>query len=279
MMKRLTVGNMAKINNISAQTLRYYDRIGLLSPNEIDPQTGYRYYHITQSVKLDLISHMKYLGMSLDKIRELFEENDQKRIAQNIDLQLEHLQEEKRKLEIMEKAALKFKHNLEEYALESKKTGAEVRTFKERKIFCYDGRVNIYESDMETYEYILRELKKQVILKNLPMVYFCNAGSIIRERDIRKAHFISTEIFLFLDEFFPPGDGVAIVPEGRYACISFKGEEGFSNEVEEAKRLLAFIRDQGFEIAGDYLCEVITEFPLFEKDHREMFIRLQIPVK
>jgi DNA-binding transcriptional MerR regulator len=278
-MKRLTVGEMAKLNNISSQTLRYYDKIGLLSPEEVDENSGYRYYNINQSAKLDLINHMKYLGMPLEKIRLLFEKNDIKLIEENVDKQLESIFEEKKRLEIMEKAALKFKENLKEYRRESKKQGVEIRKFKRRKVFCYDGKINIYESDMETYEYILRELKKQVIIKNLPMVYFCNVGSIIRKENLQKNKFYSSEIFVFLDNSFPPEEKVEVIPEGRYACISFKGEEGFSNELKYAEKLLNYIEKNNFEITGDYICEVITELPLFKSKTREMYIRLQVPVK
>jgi len=269
---------MAKLNHISVQTLRYYDTIGLFCADEVDPKTGYRYYHVTQSVKLDFINHMKYLGLNLGKIRELFEKKDLRLIENHIDLQLENILKEKEKLEIMERGALKFKRSLEEYEVESRKNLPEIREFEERRIFIFDGKINIYESDMETYEYILRELKKQVILENLPVVYFCNVGSIIRQKNLEVKRFYSSEIFLFLDEFFALGEHVEILPKGSYATISFKGKEGFTNEIDQAKRLLAFIREKQYRIMGDYYCEVITEFPLFENKNREMFIRLQIPV-
>ena len=278
-MKKLTVGEMAKLNNISSQTLRYYDKIGLLSPEEVDEHTGYRYYNINQSAKLDLINHMKYLGMPLEKIRLLFEKNDIRLIEENVDKQLECIFEEKKRLEIMEKAALKFKDNLKEYRRESKKQGVEIRNFKKRKIFYYDGKINIYENDMETFEYILRELKKQVMVKNLSMVYFCNVGSIIRKENLQKNKFYSSEIFVFLDNSFPPEEKVEVIPEGKYACISFKGEEGFSNELKYAEKLLSFIEKNNLTINGDYICEVITELPLFKSKTREMYIRLQVPVK
>ena len=50
-LQRLTIGQMAKLNRISQQTLRLYDREGLLTPMITDPNTGYRYYHIIQSFK------------------------------------------------------------------------------------------------------------------------------------------------------------------------------------------------------------------------------------
>ena len=132
---------------------------------------------------------------------------------------------------------------------------------------------------METFEYILRELKKQVMVKNLPMVYFCNIGSIIREENLLKNNYYSTEIFVFLDNSFPPEENVEVIPEGKYACISFKGEEGFSNEIKYAEKLLNYVKDNGLAINGDYICEVITELPLLKNKTREMYIRLQVPIK
>lgn len=46
-MRHLTVGEMAKLNHISEQTLRLYDKRGLLSPS-FRGQNGYRYYDISK---------------------------------------------------------------------------------------------------------------------------------------------------------------------------------------------------------------------------------------
>ena len=47
-LQKLTIGQMAELNHISEQTLRLYDRVGLLKPRYIDRATGYRYYHESQ---------------------------------------------------------------------------------------------------------------------------------------------------------------------------------------------------------------------------------------
>ena len=67
-MRHLTVGEMAKLNHISEQTLRLYDKRGLLSPS-FRGQNGYRYYDIKQSAVLDIIQYMKSLGISLKEIK------------------------------------------------------------------------------------------------------------------------------------------------------------------------------------------------------------------
>ena len=74
-MERLTVGEMAKLNHISEQTLRLYDKIGLFSPS-MRGGNGYRYYDIKQSALLDIIQYMKSLGISLKEIKYQLEQKD-----------------------------------------------------------------------------------------------------------------------------------------------------------------------------------------------------------
>ena len=70
-MKNLfSIGEVAKQQNISKQTLIYYDKIGLFSPAYVDPDTGYRFYSAAQLDYLDTILIMKRIGFSLKEIRE-----------------------------------------------------------------------------------------------------------------------------------------------------------------------------------------------------------------
>ena len=65
---RFKTGEMAKHFNISKQTLIYYDKIGIFSPEESDNNTGYRYYNLDQFERLYAILALKSLGMSLKQI-------------------------------------------------------------------------------------------------------------------------------------------------------------------------------------------------------------------
>lgn len=64
---------MAQLNHVSEQTLRLYDREGLLKAQEVDSESGYRYYHILQSARIDLIQNMKRYGLTLKQIRDMLE--------------------------------------------------------------------------------------------------------------------------------------------------------------------------------------------------------------
>ncbi|KZE83967.1 MerR family transcriptional regulator [Paenibacillus elgii] len=74
----LSIGEFSKICEVSTKTLRYYEEIGLIRPDEINPETGYRYYSIGQLQKMLFINRLKSYHFSLEEIRAILEwEEDQ----------------------------------------------------------------------------------------------------------------------------------------------------------------------------------------------------------
>jgi DNA-binding transcriptional MerR regulator len=68
------IGEFSRIAQVSGRLLRYYDEIGLLSPQFIDPETGYRYYSARQLPRLNRILVLKELGLSLEQIARLLDQ-------------------------------------------------------------------------------------------------------------------------------------------------------------------------------------------------------------
>lgn len=64
-----SIGELSKLQNISRQTLIYYDKIGLFCPAYTDPGNGYRYYSASQLDYLDTILILKQIGFSLEEIK------------------------------------------------------------------------------------------------------------------------------------------------------------------------------------------------------------------
>ena len=59
---------VARLTGISHRTLRYYDDIGLLSPDWIDPSTGYRWYEPQQIHRLHRILALRDMGVRLERL-------------------------------------------------------------------------------------------------------------------------------------------------------------------------------------------------------------------
>lgn len=64
----MTVGELAKKMNTTVRTLQYYDKEGLLTPSA-ESEGGRRLYNHKDMVRLHQILSMKYLGFSLDDIK------------------------------------------------------------------------------------------------------------------------------------------------------------------------------------------------------------------
>ncbi len=60
-------GQFAEMSGVTARTLRYYDRIGLLKPSAIS-NAGQRHYTDDDLVKLQQIVTLKFIGFSLEQI-------------------------------------------------------------------------------------------------------------------------------------------------------------------------------------------------------------------
>ncbi|MBF0706659.1 MerR family transcriptional regulator (plasmid) [Alkalihalobacillus hwajinpoensis] len=70
MSEGLLIGDLSKKFNISTQSIRYYERIGLINPPK-RTESKYRIYSNEDESKLRFILQAKQFGLSLDDIKEL----------------------------------------------------------------------------------------------------------------------------------------------------------------------------------------------------------------
>ena len=61
-----------------------------------------------------------------------------------------------------------------------------------------------------------------------------------------------------------------------YACVYI---DSYDEELKYAEQLLKHCKGQEWTICGDYFCEIMTEFNVFDDSRRAMFLRLQVPVE
>lgn len=69
-MEKFNIGLLAKKAKVNVQTVRYYERRGLL-PEPPRRESGYRQYSLADLARLKFIRHAKELGFSLKEIEEL----------------------------------------------------------------------------------------------------------------------------------------------------------------------------------------------------------------
>ena len=74
----LTIGALAKLTRTNIETVRYYERIGLL-PAPARTAGNYRSYGPTHIARLSFVRRSRDLGFSIEAVRDLLRLNDQKR--------------------------------------------------------------------------------------------------------------------------------------------------------------------------------------------------------
>lgn len=66
----MTVGQLAKKMDVTVRTIQYYDKRGILPPSSVS-EGGRRLYTDKDFVKLHQIQSLKYLGFSLEQIKQV----------------------------------------------------------------------------------------------------------------------------------------------------------------------------------------------------------------
>ena len=273
--KKMTIGQMAALNHISEQTLRLYDREGLLSPLYRDEKSGYRYYDIRQSAQLDIIQYMKALGMPLKEIKNHMKKWDTGRIRQLLRENRDAVEEKIRDLNLQKRAIERALDSYERFEAAPPDGAIVMEYIPKRQMYVTNSRINFYDYDIAEYEKVLRILKEDMAGHSISPYYFANAGTILRKENFLNRVLYSTEVFVFVDREYVADELITVIPASTYLCIYC---DRFEKEKEYIDRLLATIEEKRYEVTGDYICEVIVEMPL-DYTERGMFLRLQIPVK
>jgi len=74
--KLLSIGELSKLTGASLRSLRYYEKIGILKPTHIDPDSGYRYYSIRQVNLVWIIMFCIELDIPLKELPRFSDTND-----------------------------------------------------------------------------------------------------------------------------------------------------------------------------------------------------------
>ena len=88
----MTIKDFAKLCGCNPQTLRYYDREGLLKPETVDASSGYRYYNERQALDFVKIRELRTAGFSIGEIRELLDK-DSEAVCEVLDKKIKALED------------------------------------------------------------------------------------------------------------------------------------------------------------------------------------------
>lgn len=82
--ERFPIGAVAQMFHLSVSTLRKYEKMGLLTPEYIAPDSGYRYYGVRQFEVLNTIRYLRALDMPIPQIADFLRNRDVPVIAEKL---------------------------------------------------------------------------------------------------------------------------------------------------------------------------------------------------
>ena len=136
---RYRIGAFARQTGVTVRTLQYYDRIGLLRPQDRS-EAGYRWYGESELIRLQQIVTLKALGFPLDAIAR-FLDVDGFDIAAALDEQIGVLEERARRIATVITAMRAAKASV----------GHEPTTLRERLVHVIRSTITMQELDFQSH--------------------------------------------------------------------------------------------------------------------------------
>ena len=242
-----TAGELATLFNIPKQTLLYYDKMNLLTP-EFIAENGYRHYSLKQYLTLEVIVNLRKLDIPISKIKAYIDNRD----IDDFDKLL--LEKERECDEIIEKN-LKIKNSLNTVFAQLEKTRS--------------SRLNqlTLEFQKEKYFFISDLSKTRIGKKRIEIMAHHNQKAFskqhFKEKNIgwiiKKENFFSNDkantndacaFFSAVGPSHSRAKSCITRPSGLYLTLRFKGT--FYNQAPElALKFKSFAEKNDLQIIGD----------------------------
>lgn len=272
MESKFSIGEMGKIHNISVQTLRHYDKMGLLKPSFINEKTGYRYYGTKDFVTIDLIKQCKSMGLSLEEIKDIIDNYTScesilsviERQKDIIDKKIKELNGIKENISFMERG---IKQSLEEGL-----NNIFVKEYEDRKFLKYNNTNRFTEEFEITLSKTLVHMEKHYSSFNKELAFTTSYKALEEREEIEYLNMMIN----FTRGIPYEGKEIVTLEKGKYLTINF--DDDYRKVEKYYRMMMEYIRKNEIKTLGDfYEIYIITRV---SKDGVELALgKLQIRIE
>ena len=206
MQKFYTVGEAAARAGVTAETLRHYDRIGLVAPSETDRWTGYRRYSEEDIIRIKTVAALKSMGFSLREIGSMLKTEKLDALIDGFERALRQADE---KIAALQEAKRRIAQVKAHYAgkLRELPAGASVKILPERAVLLSERPIS---PTVETLHDYLRHFYAQVGETRRPLFSFADEAGIYESE--------GKSMMFAVCERRPADADVLLLPGGEYLC-------------------------------------------------------------
>jgi DNA-binding transcriptional MerR regulator len=268
---RLTIGEFSRYCGVTVKTLRHYERMGLLVPNEVDEWTRYRYYDVAQMQQLNGILRLKEMGFSLEEVRDLLDEGTHKPSVKQLEEKIKQVEQLLKNLQ--DRLVL-----LRRMADSQAKIDTAGRIFVQRLpeiVVASHRQVLAKRSDLTALcAHVLGpEIQRIGCKRSLPIYSF-----VIEHDEEYKTTDVDTEYCEQVEEMMPDTRLIQFkrLPEIPMAvCMKCYGS--YQHWYEQKAELFDYIEKQGYQICGRHRRQYV-EGAWNQKDQEKWLTIIQVPV-
>lgn len=266
-----TISEFAKLRNVTSESLRHYDRIGLLKPAYVDPETSYRYYSILQYEKLGTIRELRQLGVPLDVIKDYLENRNVQKSLDILNESYEEVTRRKNELEKLQSVLQSKIKYLKQALLPREEMKPEIFEVGDRMIVTSGNEVR--EEGEMGYEWTLLEKR---LKEPSPILATSRIGEMVKFQQDKAFHELKKIPFIFSSSATKTTEHlIQIIPGGTYVDIF---AHSFQNEDKAYQILLEFIAKEKYQMTGDIICFFPIDLTITEEEGEsafEMQVRIQ----
>ena len=260
------IGMFAAMNHVTVKALRFYEEQGLLMPALIHPETGYRYYTLSQMAVLHQITALKLAGFTLEEIADINSGADEEAVLL------------KKKAELLAKVAdLTRQIAVVDSYLSKKKTRLSapvlIKTIPETTVAFMRIRLESYDRLFDRMPEMGALMEKAGCTCALPE--YCFTGYL--EPGYKDEDILVEICESVVEAKKETGElHFKALPEIQAACIFHKGSYRTFPESYEA--VLRYIEENGYEIAGE-IRESYIDGVWNQDDESDWLSEIQVPVR
>lgn len=283
MQNKLSIGEMAKLRGVTVDTLRHYDKIGLLKPFHIDPETGYRYYSISQYEVLGTIKELRSIGFSLEEIKQFLTDRNVKKSVQSLQKSMANIQEEIKKLQGIHNILMTRLNNIEHFTNSYRNSDIVIKQFEEREYIQLARSVSWTDSENLYFGYLELENKIGGIIPALASNKF---GDFIKKEyfdEIRQSSDFSANLSDYQSQLFilvqdeESDQPTKKIEKGQFLC-SYYGGLTREKMLTQLKKLLHYCDTHDYIITGDAFRIMQVDVSLTDQND-EAYYEIQIPIQ
>ena len=246
MKSKFSIGEVAKIHNVTVETLRHYDRVGLLKPSYINSNTGYRYYSAKDFIILDLIKQCKAMGLSLDEIKNIIENYTSPESVLHVIRKQKVIIDEKIKELNKIKDNITFLEGRIKVSLDEGLNKIFIKFYEERIFIKYDNTNRFTEEFEVNLSKILAEVERKYTYFNKEL------GFVISYKDLKEDNKVTyrNTMIDFTGRMNITEYDKIILPRGKYLTLNFDDDYNYTRKYYDI--IMEFIEKNNIQILGDF---------------------------